>query len=156
MKHRPGARIAVAVLAAVLCALALATPAAAHVKSGAPPVTGTQAPVALWLPALLLAVVALAWRRPRRAVALALVLILAAFAFDIGVHSVHHLGDQERVRDCAVASAAAHVPADTGAAFEVAPALAASTERAASPGGPSLRSLARSPGRGRAPPHLPA
>jgi hypothetical protein len=183
MKHRRGARIGVAVLAAVLCALALATPAAAHVKSGAPatsapgaaplavpvvpaaalPASGPAAfvadggaPLTPWLTPLLLAAALLAWRRPRRAAALALVLVLAACAFESGVHSVHHLGAPDRGRDCAIASAAAHLPADTGAALDVAPALADSIERAASPDAASLRSLARSPARGRAPPVLPA
>src|SRR5262245_14619781 len=38
--------------------------------------------------------IALGWRRPRRAAAFALVLILAVFAFEDGLHSVHHSPEQ--------------------------------------------------------------
>ena len=48
-------------------------------------------------------------RRPRRALALAIVLVLALFAFENGVHSVHHLSDRAATATCAVASATAHV-----------------------------------------------
>jgi hypothetical protein len=68
-------------------------------------------------PAILAAAAALivGWRRPRRALALAIVLILALFAFENGVHSVHHLNDLRHLDDlrsgltCHVAAASAHL-----------------------------------------------
>jgi len=48
-------------------------------------------------------------RRPRRSLALSLVLLLAIFAFENGVHSVHHLSDQGRGEHCAAALASQHV-----------------------------------------------
>jgi hypothetical protein len=73
-------------------------------------------PAVPW-PAVLAAAAALivAWRRPRRALALAIVLILAVFAFENGVHSVHHLNDLRHLEDlragltCHVAAASAHL-----------------------------------------------
>ena len=66
---------------------------------------------------MLAATVALiiAWRRPRRALVLAVVLILGLFAFENGVHSVHHLNDLRHLDDlrsgatCSVAAATAHL-----------------------------------------------
>jgi hypothetical protein len=79
----------------------------------------TPAPVspAVPWPAMLAAAAALivAWRRPRRTFALAIVLILALFAFENGVHSVHHLSDLRHSDDlrsgltCHVAAASAHL-----------------------------------------------
>lgn len=59
--------------------------------------------------AIVAAAVALGWWRPRRAVALALVLLLAVFAFEDGLHSVHHGLDQAQAASCQVAAAAAHL-----------------------------------------------
>jgi hypothetical protein len=91
------------------------------------PVEASSAPLATWTsapappavpwPAVLAAAAALivAWRRPRRALALAIVLILALFAFENGVHSVHHLNDLRHLDDlrsgltCHVAAATAHL-----------------------------------------------
>lgn len=64
-------------------------------------------PVALPWP-LLAAVAATAAiavrRRPRAALALGLVLLVGVLAFESGVHSVHHLGEQGHGNPCAVAS----------------------------------------------------
>ncbi len=43
-------------------------------------------------------------RRPRAAVALALVLLVGLLAFESGVHSVHHLGDPGRASGCVLAA----------------------------------------------------
>ena len=85
----------------------------------APTATWSSAPTppAVPWPAILAAAAALivAWRRPRRALALAIVLILALFAFENGVHSVHHLNDLRHLDDlrsgltCHVAAASAHL-----------------------------------------------
>lgn len=63
-----------------------------------------------WGALLALAAVALLGaRRPRRAAALLVVVALTVFAFESGVHSVHHLVDPVRAKDCALASASQHV-----------------------------------------------
>jgi hypothetical protein len=46
---------------------------------------------------------------PRRALALALVLVLGVLALELGIHSVHHLGDRQAASQCDVASASTHV-----------------------------------------------
>jgi hypothetical protein len=56
-----------------------------------------------------IALLALGARRPRRALVLALMLLLAVFAFESGVHSVHHLAERDGGQHCAVASASQHV-----------------------------------------------
>jgi len=73
--------------------------------SAAPETPGIPWPVLLGA----FIVVALGWRRPRRALVFAVVLLLAVFAFEDGLHSVHHLVD--RSTKCAVAVAAAHLSA---------------------------------------------
>lgn len=68
-----------------------------------------------WVMLAAAAGVIVAWRRPRRALALAIVLILGLFAFENGIHSVHHLNDLRHLDDlrsgaiCHVAAATAHV-----------------------------------------------
>jgi hypothetical protein len=87
----------------------------------------TTSPSLLWSAApappsvswpIVLAVVAVSiatWRRPRRALALAIVLVLGLFAFENGVHSVHHLNDLRHLDDlrsgatCTVAAATAQL-----------------------------------------------
>jgi hypothetical protein len=49
-------------------------------------------------------------RRPRRKAAIAgLVLALTLFAFETALHSVHHLGERNAERSCAVAGATHHL-----------------------------------------------
>jgi fumarate reductase subunit D len=60
--------------------------------------------------ALILAVTA-ACRRPRRALAVALVLLLTIFAFENALHSVHHGFDASQYDECTIAAASAHVSA---------------------------------------------
>src|SRR4029450_9801964 len=55
-----------------------------------------------------LALAALGWRRPRRVLVFAVVLLLALFAFEDGLHSVHHLVDRSPLNKCAAPGAAAH------------------------------------------------
>lgn len=63
----------------------------------------------VWLLGALAVALALGARRsPRRAASLGLAVLLALFAFESGVHSVHHLDDPSA--DCAVASASVYVP----------------------------------------------
>jgi len=101
-----------------------------------------------------LALAALGWRRPRRVLVFAVVLLLALFAYEDGLHSVHHLVDRSQLNKCAVAAAAAHLNAtaadDGGTVDVVLPAIAALTE--VSQTDPVTSFL--SPVQGRAPPTL--
>jgi hypothetical protein len=102
--------------------------------------------------AIVAAAVALGWWRPRRAAAFALVLLLAVFAFEDGLHSVHHGMNQTRASSCPVAAAATHLhatPVDGVAPCDVVlPVVALAVET--SPSDP-IAYLA-SPEQGRAPP----
>jgi hypothetical protein len=88
-----------------------ATPPATMAWSSAP-----TPPTIPW-PAMLAAAAAMtvAWRRPRRAFALAIVLVLGLLSFENGLHSVHHLGDPQHPDDlrsgltCPVAAATAQL-----------------------------------------------
>jgi hypothetical protein len=99
---------------------------------------------------------ALGWWRPRRTLALAVVLLLALFAFEDGVHSVHHMIDKSQQAKCAVAVAAAHLNAttanDAGVADVFLPAPAEATEIVQ----PDPVALFLSPVQGRAPPIVAA
>jgi hypothetical protein len=68
------------------------------------------------------------WRR--RIVASLAVLALAVLAFESGVHSVHHLGDEAGASHCSVASASTHLAGtpEDGPALRL-PVLAASGSR---------------------------
>ena len=98
------------------------------------------------------AAVALGSRGPRGAAALALVLLLAVFAFEEGLHSVHHGMNHAPASSCQVAAAGAHLNAT--AVDDVAPC------DVVLPGSPSLSRRRRrtrshhpaSPEQGRAPP----
>jgi hypothetical protein len=54
-----------------------------------------------------------AWIGPRRPLTVGIVLLLGTFAFETGVHSVHHLADERDASKCVVASAASHVTGTT-------------------------------------------
>jgi len=86
---------------------------------------------------------------------IAIVLLLALFAFEDGIHSVHHLLDRSQAK-CAVAVAAAHLNAtsadDGGVADVILPAPAVATEIAQ----PDPVALFPSPVQGRAPPIVAA
>ena len=102
--------------------------------------------------AIVAAAVALGSWRPRRAVAFALVLLLAVFAFEDGLHSVHHGMNQTRASSCPIAAAATHLhatPVDGVAPCDVVlPVVTLAVET--SPSDP-IAHLA-SPEQGRAPP----
>ncbi|MGH7386541.1 MAG: hypothetical protein ACREKG_15285 [Candidatus Rokuibacteriota bacterium] len=119
-------RVSVPVLVA-LALLALAGPAAAHVAAP-PPAAALQAtdanaiipilsaapapPALPWYLAAGLALGALtAWRRPRRALVVTLVLLLCVFAFEDALHSVHHGFDVQQQEQCTVAAASAQLSA---------------------------------------------
>lgn len=138
--------------------------AAAVQEAEAPPISNdplreltlSAAPETPGLPwtALLAALIAVAlgWRRPRRALVLAVVLLLAVFAFEDGVHSVHHLGDRSQLNACAVAVATAHLTATVadggGAVHVILPVVAVPAEVSQA----DLVTRFLSPVQGRAPP----
>jgi hypothetical protein len=107
-------------------------------------------PAAAFLLTALVVGVALRWSR--RAVAPALILLLALFGFETALHSVHHATDSAEANACAFASAAAHLSAagtaDLAPALLLPPALAAELYADPGPG----RAHAHLPPRGRAPP----
>jgi hypothetical protein len=118
--------VSVAIALVALALLVLAGPAAAHPDSllDAESVPGaldtavsvlTAAPAPPALPWYLLAelalIAALVWRRPRRVLVVALILLLCVFAFEDALHSVHHGVDLKQQAGCTVATAAAHLAA---------------------------------------------
>ena len=115
--------------------------------------TAPEMPGVPW-PALAIVAVAaaLGWWRPRRAAALALVLLLVVFAFEDGLHSVHHGLVPAQPSSCQVAAAGAHLhatPVDGAAPCDVIlPVVALAVETSPSD---QIASLA-SPEQGRAPP----
>jgi hypothetical protein len=118
--------------------------------SAAPDASGPPWPAILGV----LAAVVLAWRRPRRALILAMVLLLAIFAFEDGLHSVHHLAERSKLNPCAIAVATAHLNAtavDDGATVDIVlPVFASLTEIGQTDPVTSFPS----PVQGRAPPPL--
>jgi hypothetical protein len=60
------------------------------------------------MPVLMLAALLILASRSRRTVRGLLVLLLAVSAFETGVHSVHHLGDEDAEARCVVASGSAN------------------------------------------------
>lgn len=174
-----GRLLALSFIGALLGAGFFAGPAAAHLPRFAPVVdvvpepaaapdrtpalldlawtaAPTPAGVPWYLVVALSGLAALGARRPRRNLALALVLLLAIFAFENGLHSVHHLNDQDRGESCAVASASQHVAGTEveGSLTAAAPAPAEPIRVASVRVIRSARSLG--PHEGRAPPVAPA
>ena len=174
-----GRLLALSFIGALLGAGIFAGPAAAHLPRFAPvvdvvpePAAAPDRPPALldlawtaaptpagvpwYLVVALSSLAALGARRPGRNLALALVLLLAIFAFESGLHSVHHLNDQDRGESCGVASASQHVAGTEveGGLAGAAPAPAEPTRVASVRVIRSARSLG--PHEGRAPPVAPA
>ena len=174
-----GRLLALSFIGALLGAGFFAGPAAAHLPRFAPVVdvvpepaaapdrtpalldlawtaAPTPAGVPWYLVVALSGLAAVGARRPRRNLALALVLLLAIFAFENGLHSVHHLNDQDRGESCAVASASPDVAGTEveGRVTAAAPAPAEPPRVASVRVIRSVRSLG--PHEGRAPPVAPA
>jgi len=74
---------------------------------------GSEAPLSALSTLLLLGLAAIVASRVkrRRLVASVLILVLAFFAFEAGIHSVHHLGQTRHADECLFASASAHLTA---------------------------------------------
>ena len=110
--------------------------------------------ISWWALAAIAGALALGWRAPRRAAVAALALLLAVFAFEDGLHSVHHGLDQAKASSCPMAAASTHLsatPVDGNAPDDVIlPVVAVSAET--SPADPIARPT--NPEQGRAPPPL--
>src|ERR1700730_7835621 len=94
-------------------------------------------------------------RRSRSAAVITLALLLTVFAYERGVHSVHHLGQPVQEHECAVAAAASHTESaadDVSSPF--APVLAP-VGTAPEMSRPLLAIFGLSAEHGRAPPALP-
>ena len=127
-----------------------AAPAESRLAWVAGPARGT----ALW-PVLVIALVAglaVASRRPRAALALGLVLLVAVLAFESGVHSVHHLGEVGRGSACAVASTSQQLSGMEVDAVRLERAPGDPGIALSAPAAPAPRALEESPHEGRAPP----
>jgi hypothetical protein len=105
-------------------------------------------PVALAAGAALI----IAARWPRRALALALTLILGVLAFESGVHSVHHIGDAQSGATCSVATATAQIAGTPGDDVSPAPPILPSEKRVALQQRPNLEAFSLAVHQGRAPP----
>jgi hypothetical protein len=163
-------------LLTMLAVLAISGPASAHtaspvvaevLRTSAPeirpaaesgpidPVTPVD-PSSLLLAAIVLGVLGLgvegARRHPRRALVLALGLLLAIFAFEDGLHSVHHGFDAKQHGECTIAAASAHLSAvSVDGLLEASVVLIATAPTAEfDPAAPPTRLL--DPHQGRAPP----
>lgn len=169
--NRPGARIALAVMAAAT--LAVAAPAGAHGPSSrlldlharemahAPAPARFVDPGGAVVGSLLLGLALLALarggrrlgpQRRRRVLALALCLVLAVFAVETGAHSVHHLTDPRAASECSVLAATQNLACDAAVPVVVSrpPLVVVAAPPARSDDGP--RWLLHRPRSGRAPP----
>ena len=179
---RPRAVALIAASLAGLAVLAITAPASAHIASpiaaevlrnstpGVQPVVASGpadpvtpvGPSSLLLAAIVLGAIGItlgvesARRHPRRALVLVLGLLLAIFAFEDGLHSVHHGFDAKQSSECTIAAASAHLSAvSVDGLVEAAVVLIAAAPAAeADPAAPPTRLL--EPHQGRAPPLVTA
>jgi hypothetical protein len=119
--------------------------------SAAPAEPGLTWPVVV----VIAAVAALAWARPRRTIAIALVMLLAIFAFEGAVHSVHHGFDQAQAASCAVAAVGAQLSATADGGTDPCEIVLAVTALSAPPRASSPATRSTGPDLGRAPPSRP-
>jgi hypothetical protein len=130
---RPRSFALVGVVLAAVVVLLTTAPVAAHLLAPPVPPVATAAapgpeptptpaaievpeapPVSPWLVGgalLVLAAAVAARRRPRTVLIVALALVLAVFAFENALHSVHHGFDVKQSRECPIAAASAHLAA---------------------------------------------
>lgn len=133
-------------------------PAAAGEPSALPGWVLSAPPAEPGLPwpalAVVVAAAALAWVRPRRTIALALVLLLAIFTFEDAVHSVHHGFDQAQASSCTVAAVGAQLSATAVDGADPCEVILAIVALATSPSITDPITRSASPDRGRAPPFV--
>ncbi len=132
-------------------AVEVVVPQASGLASAGVPGSTAPLPLAVAGALVLAAMAAVTRRRPRRALAVGLVLLLAIFAFENALHSVHHGFDAQQSDECAVAAASAQAAVSVDSVVETAFILAI-TGAAAEPNlsSPSIR--LRGPDQDRAPP----
>lgn len=163
MRRAPG--LIVIILVGIVMA---AAPVDAHVLPRAPAVVpspaltetlmaAAPAPAMPWavLGAVVTVALLAAWR-PRRVVALALVLVVGIFAFETGLHSTHHLGRPDGPGSCTVAGLSAQICADLVDVTLDIPRAEALDTQVSIPAGVVLAARVAAPDAGRAPPVLPA
>jgi hypothetical protein len=98
---------------------------------------------------------AVAWR-PRRSLAVALVLVAGILAFETGVHSAHHLGQADEAARCAVAGMATQLNADLVDVTPDAVPITVSGSGIVALASPVVTARLVAPDAGRAPPALSA
>ena len=121
--------------------------------------TATPEPIGLtpWIVAGALVLGGVALRRsPRRAVLLGLVLLLAVFAFEDALHSVHHGFDPKQGQTCTIAAASGHVSGVAVDGVIEASLILVTLGQAVEPDLAPLPLRRLAPDQGRAPPALPA
>jgi hypothetical protein len=171
---RPRTFALLGVLLAAAVVLLTTAPAAAHppapaispVETAAPPgpepaptpaaIEVPEAPtVSPWLAGgvlLALAAAVAARRRPRTVVIVALALILAVFAFENALHSVHHGFDAKQSRVCPIAAASAQLAAVAVDVVVESSVILAVAERTAEPERSPVAIRLLGPDQDRAPP----
>ena len=162
----------IGLLLVAVASLAVGAPAAAHTASPitvpdlpapdvpavpsltpAGPGTLASAGAATWLIASALGMgVLAARRRPRRAVVLTLVFLLALFAFEHALHSVHHGFDAKLSDECTIAVASAQLSAVSVDSVVEAPVILAVAGATAEPDRSPAPTRLLGPDQGRAPP----
>jgi disulfide bond formation protein DsbB len=95
-------------------------------------------------------------RGPRRAAVIGLVLLLALFAFEDALHSVHHGFDPKQAETCTIAAASGHVSGVAVDAVVGASMILMPVGQAVEPDRSPLPLHRLAPDQGRAPPALPA
>jgi hypothetical protein len=147
---------------------AAAAPVAAHTVPAAPALvivpaltesltSAAPAPTPPWgvIAVVVVAALVVAWR-PRRVIALALVLVASVLAFETGVHSAHHLGQAEDAARCVVAGMTAQLSADLVDTTLDAQPLLVLERRLPALASPVVAARSVAPDAGRAPPALSA
>jgi hypothetical protein len=168
--HRP-----LAFILLVALSLALASPALAHPVAGASPAAALT-PGALVVAPVLDETIAAAPSGPstpwtvigllgglalavgigrRRALVLALAVVILFLAFETGLHSTHHLGNPDDASHCVVASTSAQLSADVAPDHIQSLVAPAPTAPAPALVTPATGTRAVAPDAGRGPPSLP-
>lgn len=121
--------------------------ASAAMPSATPPASAT-----VWLGLALAGLLGAAVLAPRRALVAVLLLALAVFAVEAGVHSVHHLTDRHAASQCVIASASVQVLGTEEPLAPEAVHVEAPTSRVVAVESDRLGSRPLRPDEGRAPP----
>jgi hypothetical protein len=132
--------------------LTIDPPAAVEIPSTAVRSAAPAPPAIPWPGLFAVAAAIIVVRVPRRALALATVLILGLFAFESGVHSVHHLNNPQSRAACSVAAATVHVAGTPVDGMLPEPVVLPSQEWLVLQQPPNFEALSLAVHQGRAPP----